>query len=416
MGKTLYLKTAAILTALMIHFCCSGPIWAESADQSEVLATKIDPVQEASSDFKIFLSDNASFRMDLLSYGILRSPVDDSILNADNWLGISTREAVVSVRPDIDLDVDRWHFSVRPRWSLVYQKWTKGFQEGRSNTSDDFFVNEWLARMQVTDELFISYGRENLQWGPAFLISPSNPFIKDNGRDNIKTEVGGLDYARLLWIPHADWSASLIANQDDGAHSFFSGFNKKYAVKVDYTGFEKYGSVIFSHEESGHDYMGFFAGWSVSDAMLVYGDGSVKINDPDQSDNRDLEYLLGVSYTFEAGPTLACEYFYNENGKTGPIYQAFISQDPASPDDVLIRKNYAMLQLSEFKVQETFSYVVRWILDLDDESSRFIGMLEYELGDHWKLFGIGDVFNGGPDDEFGSLNKYSIYAGVQWSY
>ncbi len=93
--------------------------------------------------------------------------------------------------------------------------------------------------------------------GPAFLISPSNPFIKDNGRDNPKTEVGGLTYARLLWIPYASWSASFIANIDDGAHTFFNPFYKKYAVKIDYTGFEKYGSVIFSHEESGHDLVGF---------------------------------------------------------------------------------------------------------------------------------------------------------------
>jgi hypothetical protein len=375
-----------------------------------------DPDPEPVSEWRAFFMNHAAFRMDLLSYGIVRSPVEDSILNAGNWLGISTRETIVSVRPDIDLDLDRWHFSVKPRWSLEHRKWTRGVHEGRSKATERFFVNEWLARARVTDELFVSYGRENLQWGPSYLISPSNPFIKDNGRDNIKTEVGGLDYARLLWIPHADWSASFIANLDDGAHSFFTPFNRKYAVKIDYTGFEKYGSVILSHEETGHDFVGVYAGWSVSDAMLFYGESGVKIDDPQQSDSMDPDCLLGVSYTFKAGPTLACEYFYNENGKTGPIHQAFMSAEPASPDDVLIRKNYAMLQLSEFKVRETFSYVLRWILDLDDNSNRFIGMLEYELGDHWKLFGIGDVFNGSTHDEFGSLNRYSVYAGIQWSY
>lgn len=390
--RTVISKTAGIHSAFLILMICLVPFQA-----------------------KAFM-DHTSFRMDLLSYGIVRNPVDDSILNANNWLGITTREAVLSVRPDIDLDLDRWYFSVKPRWSLVHQKWTRGSNEGRSDISESFFVNEWQARMRVNQDLFISYGRENLQWGPAFLISPSNPFISENGRDNPKTEVGGLDYARLLWIPHPDWSASVIANLDDGAHTFFNRFNKKYAVKIDYTGFEKYGSMIFSHEESGHDFMGLFAGWSASDAMLLYGESSVKINDPEHSDSMDLEYLLGVSYTFKAGPTLACEYFYNENGKTGPIHQAFISEDPASPDDILIRKNYAMLQLSEFKVRETISYVLRWILDLDDDSNRFIGILEYELGDRWKVFGIGDVFNGSLNDEFGSLNRYSIYAGIQWSY
>jgi hypothetical protein len=354
--------------------------------------------------------------MDLLSYGTLNDPVDDSVLNAGNQLGISTWEAQLSVRPDIGLDLDRWHLSVKPRWSLAHRKWTQGFQDGRSDTSDEFYVNEWLARVMVTQTLFISYGRENLQWGPAYLISPSNPFIRDNGRDNPKTEVGGLEYARLLWIPHADWSVSFISNLDDGAHTFLSRFNRKHAVKIDYTGFERYGSVIVSHEESGRDFMGLLAGWSYSDAMLLYTETGVRTNEPGQPDGMDLDFLLGISYTFKAGPTLACEYFYNENGKTGPIHQAFLPPDPADPDDILIRKNYGMLQLSEFKVRDRFNYVLRWILNLDDQSNRFIGMLEYELSDRWKVFGIGDLFNGGTDDEFGFLNRYSIQAGVQWSY
>jgi hypothetical protein len=242
MGKMWFLKTAGIFTAIMMLVCCSGPIWAEAADQADVLVTAIDPVQEPSFDFKTFLSDHASFRMDLLSYAIVRNPVDDSILNADNWLGISTWETVLNVRPDVSLDLDRWYFSVKPRWSLAYQKWTKGSLDGRSDTSDAFFVNEWLARVRVTDELFISYGRENLQWGPAFLISPSNPFIKNNGRDNPKTEVGGLGYARLLWIPHAQWSASLIANQDDGAHTFFPVSAKNMPSKLITPGLKNMGA------------------------------------------------------------------------------------------------------------------------------------------------------------------------------
>ncbi len=251
---------------VLLLMCLSTPIWAGTgnSERTDVLLTEAvldtastDSVQEPASGLEPFFMDNGSFRMDLLGYGVLRNPVEESILNRGNWLDISTWQTVVSVRPDVDLDVNRFHFSIKPRWSLVHQTWTRGVQDGDSDTSEDFFVNEWMARLMVTEALFISYGRENLQWGPAFLISPSNPFIKDNGRDNPKTEVGGLTYARLLWIPYASWSASFIANIDDGAHTFFNPFYKKYAVKIDYTGFEKYGSVIFSHEESGHDLVGF---------------------------------------------------------------------------------------------------------------------------------------------------------------
>ncbi len=378
--------------------------------------SKTDLSLERESGFEQMIQDHLSFRMDVLGYGILRSPETDSRLNAGNVLGISTWQKELSVRPDISMDLDRLYLSVKPRGSVVYQKWTKGPLDGQSDTDKDVFVNEWLARVKMTDELFVSYGRENLQWGPAFLISPSNPFIKDNGRDNPKTEVGGLDFARLVWVPHYNWSASLIANFDDGAHTFFTEFNQKYAVKIDYTGFEKYASMILSHEESGKDALGFYAGWSFSDALLLYGEASVGINTPAQDRDLDPDALVGFSYTFKAGPSLACEYFYNDQGHTGPIHEAFPPFGSANPDDVLIRKHYGLLQLSDHNIDDVFNYVLRWILDMDDKSNRFIGMIEYEMGDHWKLFGIGDVFNGSTNDEFGSLNNYSIYAGLQWSY
>jgi hypothetical protein len=379
-------------------------------------AAETEPVPDRESGFAGVIEDHTSFRLDVLGFGILRGPVDDSRLNDGNRLGISTWQKELSVRPDISMDLDRLYLSVKPRGSVVYQKWTKGPLDGQSDTETDLFVNEWLARVRVTDDLFVSYGRENLQWGPSYLISPSNPFIRDNGRDSPKTEVGGLDFARLVWVPHYNWSASFIANFDDGAYDFFTEFNRKYAVKIDYTGFEKYGSVILSHEESGHDALGFYAGWSVSDALLVYGEGSVRIDNPEADNYLDPDALVGLSYTFETGPTLACEYFYNDQGQTGPIHEAFPPFGNANPDDILIRKHYGLLQLSDHDVKDVFNYVLRWILDMDDKSSRFIGMIEYEMGDHWKLFGIGDVFNGSTDDEFGSLNDYSIYAGLQWSY
>ena len=74
------------------------------------------------------------------------------------------------------------------------------------------FVNEWFFRYRLTDRFFASYGRENLQWGPSFLISPSNPFIERNGKNNPYLEVPGLDYAKINWIVDSSWSAQLIAN------------------------------------------------------------------------------------------------------------------------------------------------------------------------------------------------------------
>ena len=68
----------------------------------------------------------------------------------------------------------------------------------------------------MRENLFVSYGRENLQWGPSFLFSPSNPFFQDNGRRNTYLEVPGMDFGRLVFIPASAWAISFIANTGEG--------------------------------------------------------------------------------------------------------------------------------------------------------------------------------------------------------
>ncbi|SMC90154.1 hypothetical protein SAMN02746065_11465 [Desulfocicer vacuolatum DSM 3385] len=366
--------------------------------------------------FSSQLIDNFSWRLNLMTLGIIREPETNSIINFNNQQNINKYQAEVNIRPDFDLDLGpSVHLSMKPRWRLQYEKWTEGSKKNTSDTTDEFYFNEWLAQIMVTEKLFVSYGRENIQWGPSFLISPSNPFIKDNGRDNPKIEVSGLGYGRLVWIPHYNWSTSLIVNTDDGEYRFHNDFEKTYAMKIDYTGYEKYFSLILSHKESQGETLGLFANWSIADAIRLYGEGSVA-NEIVDEDSTDLNFLLGISYTLELGPTFAFEYYYNENGFTGPIEESLSPIGNVNFDDVLIRKNYSLLQVFDSNINDCFNYLIRWIQDLDDSSSRTMCILEYELGDHFKFFTIGDVFIGDTDDEFGSLNSYSAYLGMELTY
>ena len=51
-----------------------------------------------------------------------------------------------------------------------------------SESDTDAYINEWRLRFRVSDQFFLSLGRENLQWGPSLLLSPSNPFNSGNNR------------------------------------------------------------------------------------------------------------------------------------------------------------------------------------------------------------------------------------------
>jgi hypothetical protein len=364
-------------------------------------------------------------RINILAFGIAQDP-KESRLNPQNFLGLPHYQAVLNPRPDFNLDFRQLELGFKPRFLLNWQRWEEGVFAGEEKTNKQFYVNEWFARYRLSDQLFASYGRENLQWGPSVILSSSNPFNQENGRNNPRVEVAGLDYARAVWIPSAAWAASFIANTDEGRldsqQSFglnqsgflgqggrARGFEPAYALKLDYTGEGKYVSLIPSYREHEGYRMGFFGGWNISDALLVYGEGSA-------SEHDDFQVQAGASYTLEAGPTFNLEYFHDNNGcLEDRIEQCFFRQE-VKPSDILFRRDYLMAQYTETKVWRDLNVNLRVVHNLNDDSSRLIGIFEYEAGEHTLLYLIANGFVGSRDSEFGSLLRYSMFVGVGYTF
>jgi hypothetical protein len=361
------------------------------------------------------LLDGFKWRFNTLGFGIYQKPETDSVVNANNRLNINRYQAEIDLRPDFELTFRRLEMSIKPRWEFTWKKWADGgINDGDDEFDERLFVNEWLVRFMAVEQLFLSYGRENLQWGPSYLISPSNPFNKNNGKDNPKIEVPGLDYGRAVWIPSYSWTVSFIANTDEGEEEFFREFDPTYALKIDYTGSDKYFSLIPSYRESGDYQLGFFGRWSATDAFLIWGEGNVLLDTDDEDLNSgDVKLLVGSSYTLEIGPTLTLEYYYNESGCTDAVQECIPPVGNANLDDILIRKNYLLAQYVDTNVWDALDIVVRFIWDLDDNSNRTIGIFEYEINNYVNLFAIGNYYSGNGDDEFGSILNYSIFAGVE---
>jgi hypothetical protein len=424
-----FFRLCAIVSALVLAFQCRP---AKAAAQD---ARVPDPAVATDNDPSWRLSDYFYWRINILGYGIYRDVETNSILNADNQLEISRYQAELDIRPDFRLSLHRLELSIKPRAELVYEKWEDGGPlDGQDETDSNFYVNEWLARLMVTDQLFVSYGREALLWGPSYLISPSNPFTKDNGRNNPKIEVPGMDYGRVVWIPSSAWALSLIANTGAGRQKFFTEFEPTYALKLDYTGEQKYFSIIPSYREAdgaqmpSHEWrVGFFGGWSASDALLLYMEGNVVVGIDNPNDGPaqvqtlnhkagDTDILTGCSYTFQMGPTVSLEYYHHTSGCTGPIYECLPPLGTTDPDDILIRKDYGMLQFVDNNIMDALDIIVRLIWDLNDLSSRSIAILEYAVGDHVNFSIVGNYYAGGSDDEFGSTLRCSIFAGVELTF
>ncbi len=407
------------------------------------------------------LAERFSMDFRALTYSIAQEPAGSSQNSGNNFLQLPQYLADLELRPDLRFNADPLDLSAKPRMRLEYSAWKSGIRGGDTNWDDNWYVNEWLARVKVRENLFVSYGRENLQWGPSFLFSPSNPFFPDNGRRNPYLEVPGSDFARLVFIPESSWTLSLIANTDEGLNKPIGPdpFEKTYSLKIDYTGRENYGSMIFSHrEDSDKDSLGFFGGWTISDAVLLYSEWAITQGSEalyprkDRSlfgtsmqqlyeDDHSLEpvILVGGSYTFETKGTLTVEYAYNGTGYSDAEADRYYSlrQGAAAAANTggamsglaymslgqtantglrFLRRNYALVQYIQNNIRNSIDFTLRWAQNLDDGSGQFTAVLAYSLGKHLELFTVGTAMAGDKNTEFGSILEYQCMVGVQYTY
>jgi hypothetical protein len=405
------------------------------------------------------LSEGFECSLRVLAFGTYQD-VADSSQNPDNdFFQIPSYAADLDLRPDARLYFRRLSLSVKPRGNLEWMAWEDGSRKGDEDWDDDWFINEWLARIRVTQSLFVSYGRENLQWGPSYLFSPSNPFFTDNGRSNPKREVSGMDFARLVWLPGAAWTVSLIANMDEGRQEFRSfEFERSYALKLDYEGQVGYVGLILSHKEEDRNRLGAFGGWTATDALLLYGEGSLSrgtsalypqgADNPfgasmeaveDESSSIYGAVLVGGSYTLEAGPTITTEYLYNNPGYSDDQAHAFYHlrknasdaynlpgpiqglsrltlSRTADPGLRFLRRNYVMFQYVQNDIKDVLNLTFRWIHNIDDGSGQFIAIVEYYLGDHIQLFSVGGVNSGSSDSELGTILDRHCMIGLEYTF
>jgi hypothetical protein len=420
-----------------------------------------------------WVAEHFSFDLRVLASGVIQDPTDSSQNPGNNFLQIPRYLADLEIRPDLRLNIEPWELSVKPRMRLDYSIWREGLRKGKTEWNVDWYINEWLARWKVRQNLFVSYGRENLQWGPSFLFSPSNPFFQDNGRRNPYVEVPGMDFGRLVWIPASSLTFSFIANTDEGQNKTHGldpfekiftppnglpPFERTYALKADYTGRENYASAVLSYREGSKISFGFFGGWTISDAIVLYGEG-VATQGSDalypEMDSSPLGasmqqarkhdstikpiLLIGGSYTFAGSGTLYLEYAYNSPGYSKSEADNYYSLRRRAAGAIglgglasalgqktlgetaitglrFLRKNYAMLQYTQTNIRNKIDLTLRWTQSVNDGSGQFTAVVSYSLGNHLELFSLGTVDEGGRNTEFGSILRYQWMVGLKYTF
>lgn len=364
------------------------------------------------------ISDGFYSRINGLAYGLYQDTLS-SPLNPNNGLGIASNQAAFQFRPDFNLKLRAFEFDLRPRFYWTRSRIDYPGMAPERKIEHKVFLNEGSIRFRPHDRLTLSYGRENLQWGPSYLLSPSNPFNANNGKNNPNLEQPGLDYARAVYVVSPAVTVSLINNTGKGRLDPINRYRKARAVKLDLTGDKTFFSLIGSKATGESGRIGGFAGWNVSDALLLHAEGSAgrKSNGPGFAP-RNRQLLTGASYTLESGPTLTAEYFFNKDGCPDAPIQTCLQRRGALLDPVLplTRRRYAMLQYVDTKIAGKLNLTARYIRNLDDDSSQFVVNAEYELGNHWQILVVPAHYRGTTNSEFGSLLHRSLFVGASYTY
>ena len=382
----------------------------------------------------------------------------DSPRNPDNRVAkISNQHVRTVLKADLSETLGRLQLSVRPRVKLSWDK--AEFNEQNEETIDATMeIMEFGIRCMVSDDIFTALGRENLQWGPSFLYSPSNPFFMDNGKKDLIQDFKGKGIAKLVWVRNINWSFSLMCNTDKGAADE-TDFQKIYAVKIDYATRLGYGSAVISYKDHSRIRLGLYGGITATDALIIYSEAGFEqgtdawypqktkslpyewemVQSKEDSDKIFSTLILGSSYTFESGNTLTLEYlyygqgyndseasdfnqlintaeqFYNSNGGLSEYGAKLLGMSAADGRDFL-RQNYLMIQYVNDEILPDTDLVTRVTYCIDDKAARFFSSLNHNLGDGIELKAAVTLNTAGSDGSFAGFIRYQVQAAVEYSY
>lgn len=375
-----------------------------------------------------------------------------SLANPNNQIAkLPTTQAQFAPRIDLTVTVDPCYLQLKPRGFFVWQ----GNTPGASGTSSDAYLNEGRLSCQA-GPVNVEVGRSVLLWGSSIMLSPSNPFFAETGKTDPVKELLGRDIVRVSAQINPSWSVEAISNfHVDTRDTMKEDFSPVTALKVNWTGESASASALISHRDNGVDRIGTYGTWTVSDALLFYGDASLgrgrnalfAVQQPQapagwtflQNQTRDSSLrasaLLGASYTLTSGWTGTLELLYNGDGYSsgerreyqtaiqsgntalagGNAAAAGLLGQSLNPQQSLLGRRYAMVQLGRTDLFNKFDVTLRYMQAFDAPRGGNLALsVNYKLSPAAELFAYGQWNVGNSQSEFAQLYRFSLMSGVRY--
>ena len=367
--------------------------------------------------------------------------LDNSLNPGKKALDIPTDKFITEIRPSIKVKDDQMQIVFRPRVKATYSTGYLTDTHHDTEVAISSWVTDAFLQWTLSPELIFAYGRQNYQWGPAEVASPSNRIFHETARERgILYQPDGKNMARFNLSMGQNFSTVAMVeyeeNTDEAPFMAEKTFSATGLVKpeINWNGGVDYLGIVIGGREHWHPWVGEYFSIKVPflEGLAVYGDASQQsgsyawypkesalstgtLNAPPtttmelaQSDNSSLYnfWVGGARYDFVGGSILRLEYIRHDAGYTTKerelLNRSFDSRDPnqrqLSPLN-LSRFMHSGLELpgQEYWFSSLHSPEVFGITDLTlymrvlyavaDATASTYGSLEYQVGKSGTLSG-----------------------------
>lgn len=279
-----------------------------------------------------------------------------SPFNPDNQVfQLSRSQGTIFLRPGFKISKNRYAFVVRPRLTAVTREAPVSNLPNSPVDSKasyiDLYTNEVFAKYDQGEYFQIALGRQNYQWGPAEILSPTNFMLNElTSRAEPYYEVRGVNMARVNLSFGGAWSWVTLAELPPLGDSSYGlsqhpvdGNEKRWLTKLDYNcngGANFLGLEVGSRtRDRAMSLIGTYGAWAPTDAWQFYADAITgKGSDvpyPDATgvpSTAEIEsskiYTLGViglRYTFAGGTEWRIEQIRNDYGFTSAQQRDYLN-------------------------------------------------------------------------------------------
>lgn len=380
----------------------------------------------------------------------LNQGVVESEYNPDNQVGrIPGHTYESDLRPTFNWELNTNHrFKLDPRIITQVTRSEYGDKE-RSKDETEAFLNEINYQGTFGDHQ-IALGIQNYQWGPAEMLSPTNPVFRFLFEQrSLFFQQRGRNLVRWNWQITPEWNmVSMVEVSKNGSElpKEDQKFTPNGLVKVeralgkssDYLG------VVVGKTPYEENFFGEYFAMNLTDEFSFYLDarhqqGSknfyptenpIEIFDEREEDG-GIKTLANFGIRHEARVDMRLEYIYNgvgfdkENWKRartalttlGPNLRENFKRFYRGGRDNLQRQHYgyASVRVPDLGDNNQYTVFLRHFRSIEDSSSFSQFQMDRITGDSFNVYLEASLYNGSKTSEFGSLLKHEISAGFRYS-